>query len=1276
MSTFTTLPTGPHEHLALDYARLREEGLRLLGRLAGAQWTDFNVHDPGVTILEQLCYAITDLAYRIEHPMADLLAGGEAALALHSPASAMSCDPVTQSDLRKLVLDVDGVLGAWAEPPGEPELPLFYHQGSEELRFQAEASDVDARPVQIRGLHQVRVTTHDADRAFAAIASRLHARRALCEDFTLASFNQHPVWIRARIEVGPVEDPGAVMADVLAQIAAYLESPVRFTTEADARTGGSRSEELFDGPALDHGFVLEELPRLRRSVRVSDLIHAIMDVSGVRAVPLLELASSSGGPWERWMLAIPAGYTAILAPASEIRLLRAGLALRVAVEDGLERLEERRLAGQAAVRPIGEHGEATRAGRDRNIGRYRSIQHDLPAAFGVGALGLTGAAPAERRAQALQLKAYLLLFDQLLANAFSQLAHAGGLLSPGMDRPGSRPQTYFEQAIADPALGLDEVLGGSGLESQESESAAIERRNRFLGHLLARFAEQVGDHAADRSALLDDRRAFLRDVARIGRSRGCGYDLIDEGGGPSGFEQRLRLKLGLREQPRFHVVEHILLRPVPEDDGQLGGAEDEPQVPLLAGVAESDPWSLQISLVFAARQDGQKDDAFEQWVAQTILAETPAHLRPRLHWIDPVAGEDPWREFETAWLDFKAAYGAYRRARSRSGSTRVADEIHIRARAARDRVIDLLGFGRTYPLRDLPVVDRVFVGPGKPATISIGWSQVDVVYGLYDRETGAPLEVGGQPVEARGDGGTLELVTPPIVEDFTCRIQAVKIDGRGSERARAVWLRGMVRVEEGIDPSLVARIRRPLLDPGIVDPRPSDARIVDYGATVEVEVLVSQEGVEYTLVDDAEHDTVLSQDTVIGTSGTIVLRSRVILEDVDLRVHCVKAVGDPQNPSKQVGLLALVLPLRVRANPAVGAALVSAIVEHGAGTVLRLEGTQRSVDYRVWRRRLRDAEFVFVAPPPAATMEVVDGERTIRVTRPPAPHVWEDIPGFEPQGEARAGTGGVLELPIAASVEDALLLVQASKRHAMGPLAQEVETQFRASAVQLDRALALLVRPDRRRALRAQVSVSGDATTGPLLLAEGQPGVFYELYAGDPSAPVGLEGYFHQRDDQDAHVNKGVGQLRVEVDFALARGSGSGEGERAAAPPPLVEIEALPLGTELRVVARKAMSGLEAEFVDSITIAPVPAIRVAPEIVAAGASARIVIEASVPGERYRLLRRDEIVGEAEGTGDTLELGTGPLAETVMFQLSVERGDAASIVVSRRLELTVEVQPQG
>ena len=173
---FPTLSIAPFEYTAMDYAWLREEGLRQLGRLTGGQWTDFNAHDPGITILEQLCYALTDLGYRVAHPMADLLAGSEGALP--GPAAILTCDPVTHADLRKLVLDVEGIETVWIEPPAEPEIAVYHHRGSGELRLQPDPSAVDARALRLDGVYQVALQTGDrlpSGVALAQVNSRLHA---------------------------------------------------------------------------------------------------------------------------------------------------------------------------------------------------------------------------------------------------------------------------------------------------------------------------------------------------------------------------------------------------------------------------------------------------------------------------------------------------------------------------------------------------------------------------------------------------------------------------------------------------------------------------------------------------------------------------------------------------------------------------------------------------------------------------------------------------------------------------------------------------------------------------------------------------------------------------------------------------------------------------------------------------------------------------------------------------------------------------------------------
>ncbi|CAN5331590.1 hypothetical protein BH23BAC1_BH23BAC1_17790 [soil metagenome] len=59
----------PPANPSLNFEKLREEGIKIIQNLSGGIWTDYNLHDPGVTTLEILCYALTDLGYKTEQLM-------------------------------------------------------------------------------------------------------------------------------------------------------------------------------------------------------------------------------------------------------------------------------------------------------------------------------------------------------------------------------------------------------------------------------------------------------------------------------------------------------------------------------------------------------------------------------------------------------------------------------------------------------------------------------------------------------------------------------------------------------------------------------------------------------------------------------------------------------------------------------------------------------------------------------------------------------------------------------------------------------------------------------------------------------------------------------------------------------------------------------------------------------------------------------------------------------------------------------------------------------
>jgi hypothetical protein len=104
---------------AQDYYFLRSEGIKHLEKLGSKIWTDFNLHDPGITIKETLCYAITELAYRASFKVEDLLAEEQPEWfnpdeqAFFTAREIFTTAPWTTRDYRKLLIDLQGITNAW-----------------------------------------------------------------------------------------------------------------------------------------------------------------------------------------------------------------------------------------------------------------------------------------------------------------------------------------------------------------------------------------------------------------------------------------------------------------------------------------------------------------------------------------------------------------------------------------------------------------------------------------------------------------------------------------------------------------------------------------------------------------------------------------------------------------------------------------------------------------------------------------------------------------------------------------------------------------------------------------------------------------------------------------------------------------------------------------------------------------------------------------------------------------------------------------------------------
>lgn len=97
-----------------DFADLRQAAIGYAQDASGEIWTDFNLHDPGVTLLEQSCFALSEIAYRVAHPERDLLTDARGHfnfhdLAMFTPRKVLNTAPVTTADLEAWLSDCPDV---------------------------------------------------------------------------------------------------------------------------------------------------------------------------------------------------------------------------------------------------------------------------------------------------------------------------------------------------------------------------------------------------------------------------------------------------------------------------------------------------------------------------------------------------------------------------------------------------------------------------------------------------------------------------------------------------------------------------------------------------------------------------------------------------------------------------------------------------------------------------------------------------------------------------------------------------------------------------------------------------------------------------------------------------------------------------------------------------------------------------------------------------------------------------------------------------------------
>lgn len=589
----------------LSFEQLNTQGVEWLRENVDPGWTNFNEADPGVTILNELCYALTELGYCIDFPIEDILTQANQTIDFENqffrPEEILTSTPITPQDYEKLILDT------FREITYVQVQPLFFKDSTEPTGiFQVYWWDsLIPPPSQTRrndeeqGIHK---------KLFAFLNQHRNVGELFLPPKKLQSLR---IKLTGNIQYEEGVNPETVMAKLKANLQEYsCPSPKRYSYR-ELIQRGETPNTILNGPRLKRGWIpTAELSRKCDKIQLESVFHVLANTPGVQSFQNIEIVSpktaqpSQGEPpasnSDFSYLDESKSKSVSVIPVPMDHVATFDLSIAFSVEKGAflfgKTDKESGFLVEAHQMVSIKHNQdipfeqalPMPQGVFRNIEEYFSVQCTFPAIYALGDNLLGNSASTFRHAQAKQLKGYLMVFDQILANEFAQLSKVAELFSfrktpidrnpPPEPKTSSPyppilqpcPSTYFFQSLYQVPhvhslfVGLESYRynyrTGKTVEEDkantwkrfrddpynpyhyglsqciETEDEALDRTNRMLDHLLARHGVSGGffdkaifasrSAASPQAAAIPIKRFFLQNYHLLSYSRSKSKNIL------------------------------------------------------------------------------------------------------------------------------------------------------------------------------------------------------------------------------------------------------------------------------------------------------------------------------------------------------------------------------------------------------------------------------------------------------------------------------------------------------------------------------------------------------------------------------------------------------------------------------------------------------------------------------------------------------------------------------------------------------------------------------
>ncbi len=656
-----------------DIKNLKVEAIEMIQKLSGNVWTDFNIHDPGITILEELCYVLTELFYKCGFPVEDYLADAYGAIdyqryALYQPEDIYPSAPITIDDYKRFFFDaIDEIDQIWIEkynPSSQTSINGLYRVT---LRLRSNSLD----QWQQQQSHQIKQKLYKI----------YSAHRNLGEDLEeIVILQPTRVFLSAEIALNSTRSPAAILAEVYYKCQERISGAIRQKTFKEAHGEGVDLEDLLTGPRLENGFIAtEDIPKQEKLISLFEISGIMNDIDGIKKINNLSLEAEGKTYYELPLHKAESCYALLFPNRAEeqtLQVTRNGVIYPVNMDE--LKYEYIKLAFPTLYQTDSPN-DISRIfppvkGKYRTYNNYYSLQEEFPSFYGIGTGEMPESASALRKKEAHQLKAYLLHFEQIIANFLENIEHIPDLFS--VDTPLSAthfyrlldeksvpkaPSLYLKESPNEDKKHLLARINQKLKRTVERYDNASERQNRLLDYLLSLYGESCNQKSLQlyyqndsyknrQQQIIQNKIHYLKNLDSFSRDRALAFNYLKEPWQKDncatlqkktlallGVESCENQKIGSGSRLFFHLVEHVLLRPIGTGCTLLDTSTEE------GGF-----WQNQISVVLPNWIGLFKNGDFQQFVEETIYLNTPAHLHVHFIWLDAVEME----QFETVWEEW------------------------------------------------------------------------------------------------------------------------------------------------------------------------------------------------------------------------------------------------------------------------------------------------------------------------------------------------------------------------------------------------------------------------------------------------------------------------------------------------------------------------------------------------------------------------------------------------------------------------------------------------